>query len=107
MQAIKESEAYRNFEEAKQEVAKDPELRKKVNQFRKRNYEIQNLEDIPDLYTEMERFEEEYKEVRRDPVIRNFLQCELEICRIMQRINLNLVQAVDLDIGDFQDIIKW
>ncbi len=27
--------------------------------------------------------------------------------RIMPRINLSLVGTVDLDIGDFKDIIKW
>lgn len=105
--AVKESEAYQNFEKAKQELAEKPELRAKVMAFRKRNYEMQNLEEGKDLYVEMERLEEEYHEVRKNPVIRNYLQSELEMCRIMQRINLSLVQAVDLDIADFQDIIKW
>ena len=54
----------------------------------------------------MEKFEVEYHEVRKNPLIHEFLQAELEICRMMQRINLNLVQAVDLDIVDFQESIK-
>lgn len=106
VEAIKDSEAYRNFEEAKAQVAGEPELRDKVMAFRKRNYEMQNLEEGRDLYEEMERFEEEYREVRKNPVIRKYLQSELEICRIMQRINLKLAQAVDLDIADFADIVR-
>lgn len=106
VEAIQESEAYQNYMAAKQKVEKSPELNKKVTEFRRKNYEIQNRRDGADLYKEMERFEVEYHEIRKDPVIRDLLQYELELCRMMQRINLNLVQAVDLGITEFQDIIK-
>lgn len=106
VEAIQESEAYQNYMEAKKAVEKSPELKKKVNDFRRRSYELQNRKDGVDLYKEMERFEVEYHEIRKDPVIRDFLQYELEICRMMQRINLNLVQAINLEITEFQDIIK-
>ena len=51
--------------------------------------------------------EEEYHEIRKNQIISDYLQNELALCRIMQRINLSLVGILDLDIGDFQDIIKW
>lgn len=79
----------------------------KVMTFRRRNYEIQNLKEGMDVYTEMEQLEEEYHEIRKNPLISDYLQYELGLCRIMQRINLSLVGTVDLDIGDFKDIIKW
>ena len=83
------------------------ELREKVMTFRRRNYEIQNLKEGTDVYTEMEQLEEEYHEIRKNPLISDYLQYELGLCRIMQRINLSLVGTVDLDIRDFKDIIKW
>ena len=106
VEAIRDSDAYRKFMDVKRKVDSNPELRKKLNDFRKRSYELQNRKDGSDLYKEMERFEVEYHEIRKDPMISEFLQCEVEICRIMQRINLNLALAVDLDIADFQDSIK-
>lgn len=106
MEAIRNSEAYRDFEEIKAQVNQEPELKAKLQNFRRRNYELQNKEDCTDLFGEMERFEEEYHEMRKNPLIRDFLQYELEIIRVMQRIDLVLAQAVDLDVEDFQDIIK-
>lgn len=105
--AVQESEDYRGFEKARKELEAQPELREKVITFRRKNYEIQNLKEGTDIYTEMERLEEEYHEIRKNPVIRDYLQYELGLCRIMQRINLGLVSILDLDIGDFRDIIKW
>jgi len=106
VEAIQKSEAYQRFLDVKRKVDDHPELRTKLNDFRKRSYELQNRKDNNEFYREMERFEIEYHEIRKDPVISEFLQCEVEICRIMQHVNLKLVQAVDLDIVDFQESIK-
>ncbi len=106
VEAIQESEVYQNFEHIKKVVDKDPVLKAQITDFRRRNYVLQNQIEGIDLYKEIEQFEEEYHEVKKNPIIRDFLQYELEICRMMQRINLRLIQAVDLDIQDLQDIIK-
>ena len=37
----------------------------KGHDFRRRNYEIQNLKEGTDVYTEMEQLEEEYHEIRK------------------------------------------
>ena len=105
--AVQECEAYQGFQKARKELDAHPELREKVMAFRKRNYEIQNLKEGADVYAEMARLEEEYHEIRKNQIISDYLQNELALCRIMQRINLSLVGILDLDIGDFQDIIKW
>ena len=105
--AVRESDDYKGFAKAKAALEANPELREMVMTFRRRNYEIQNLKEGTDVYTEMEQLEEEYHEIRKNPLISDYLQYELGLCRIMQRINLSLVGTVDLDIGDFKDIIKW
>ena len=51
--------------------------------------------------------EKELEEMCIRDRISDYLQYELGLCHIMQRINLSLVGTVDLDIGDFKDIIKW
>lgn len=107
VEAVRECDAYKNFAEAREELKKNPKLWEVVQDFRKKNYEMQNLKENVDLYTEMEHLEEEYHEIRKNTVIRRYLTSELELCRIMQRINLNLIQVVDLDIVDFEDIIRW
>ena len=69
--------------------------------------EDEGLKAVSYTHLEMEQLEEEYHEIRNNPLISDYLQYELGLCRIMQRINLSLVGTVDRDIGDFKDIIKW
>ena len=104
---IKESAEYKEYKRLEAVVNMDPNLKRSIDEFRRRNYEIQNLKEGTDVYTEMEQLEEEYHEIRKNPLISDYLQYELGLCHIMQRINLSLVGTVDLDIGDFKDIIKW
>lgn len=105
--AVRESDDYKGFAKAKAAPGSQPGASGKGHDFSRRNYEIQNLKEGTDVYTEMEQLEEEYYEIRKNPLISDYLQYELGLCRIMQRINLSLVGTVDLDIGDFKDIIKW
>ena len=107
LDAIKQSEVCRNYEAAKKEVEAQPKMRAMLNDFRKKNYAIQNMHQEDELYSEIEKLEKEYHELRKIPVIWNYLQCELDVCRMMQHINLKLAGAVDLDIGDFADVIEW
>ncbi|MDO5424700.1 MAG: YlbF family regulator [Eubacteriales bacterium] len=107
VEAIRKSEVYRNYEEARIAVAADPELRKVVNEFRRRTYEIQNSEDPESIYEQMEKLEKDYYVVRKNEVMNQYLQAELAMCRTLQAINEELVQIVDFDIEDFVDTIKW
>ena len=104
--AIHRSDAYRNFMIVKEKIDKDPELKTKLNDFRRRSYELQNRKEGKDFYTEIERFEVEFHELRKETMISEFLQNEMEICRIIQQVNMDLALHVDLDIAGFQDSIK-
>ena len=55
--AVRESDDYKGFAKAKAALEANPELREKVMTFRRRNYEIQNLKEGTDVYTEMEQSE--------------------------------------------------
>ena len=61
LDAIKESEVCRNYEAAKKEVEAQPKMRAMLNDFRKKNYAIQNMHQEDELYSEIEKLEKEYK----------------------------------------------
>lgn len=105
--AIQTCRAYVQFEEAKERLKEYPELYTKVNQFRRKNYEMQSRKDDIDWFLEMENFEREHEELRRNPLVSEFLRTELHMCRMLQRINEAVAASVDLEIQDFADIIEW
>ena len=62
--ALKESDSYQKYEEVREEIAQNPELKQQLDEFRKRNYLMQ-AEEIPeDLFQEEEKMSREYKEFR-------------------------------------------
>lgn len=95
--AIQESDEYRNFQEAEEEVRKVPGLAEKIKEFCWKNYEIQNS-DAEDLYERVEEFRAQYKAFRRNPVVERYLEHELRMCRILQEVDAKLTGIVDLMI---------
>ena len=95
--AIQESTEYQNFQEAEREVRKVPGLAEKIREFCWKNYELQNS-GAEDLYEQLEAFEDQYKVFRRNPVVEQYLEHELRMCRILQQINARLTGILDLVI---------
>ncbi len=100
VQAIQECEEYRQFCVIRDKVGENPELRRKINEFRRHVFEVQNSRELMDTYGEMERIRRDYEEFRRDPLVDEFLKSELRICRILQQVTLEIAGAVDLDTQD-------
>ena len=47
----------------------------------------------------------ESEEFRKNPLVDEFLQAELCVCRIMQKITQDMVEAIDLDIDEVAERI--
>ncbi len=103
--ALKESDSYQRYEEVREVIAQNPELKRQLDEFRKRNYLIQAGETPEDLFLEEEKLNREYKEFRENELIESYLECELDICRSIQRIIQKVVVSIDMDIDDFVDEI--
>lgn len=97
VEAIQESSEYREFCAVKDKVGENPELREKINAFRRQVFDTQNSKEPLDMYGEMERIGREYEEIRQEPLVDEFLLNELKVCRILQKITFEVIRAVDLD----------
>lgn len=95
--AIRESTEYQNFQEAEKKVRSVPGLEEKIREFCRKNYEIQKTAG-DDLYERMDAFEKQYREFRRNPVVSQYLESELCICRMIQEIDVHITNAVELMI---------
>lgn len=94
---IQQSDTYKEYWQQREKLKKQPELYDKVNEFRQRNFDIQNESDSEDLFDKMEAFEREYAKFRENPMVEDFLRAELAFCRMMQDINVLLTAEIDFE----------
>jgi len=97
IRAILESDEYREFGRIRDKVREQPRLREEINRFRQHVFEVQNSQEPLDMYGEQERLCRDYDAFRRNPLVNDFLQSELRICRLIQQISMEIADSVDLD----------
>lgn len=96
--ALKDSPEYLKYQEMCEKIKQDPQKHQQVNEFRKRTYLLQNSrEQQVDLFTEIDRLQEESAPLRAQPDVTEYLAAELALCRMVQHINYRLMQEIDLD----------
>lgn len=96
-QAVKESEVYREYRRQSERVDNAGDMREKIDEYRVRNFELQNSVQTEDLLDKMDDFEREYEKFREDPLVEEFLDAELAFCRMMQDIDVKLAEAMDFE----------
>ena len=94
--AIKNSEEYLRMQRAKRKLDEFPDLKRQVNEFRVRAYQL-NKEGAPDLFEMMDHMEREYAGMRENPYVQEFLASELAVCRMFQQVNWTLLQELEFD----------
>ena len=92
---IKTDEVYREYHKELDLLRQSPELKRQVDDFRKRNYDMQMSENLD--FAKLSAFQEEFKTFRENPLVDSFLAAELDFCRMMQNINFRLVEEVDFE----------
>ena len=96
--AIQNSEEYQEFVKYKEELEQDPELLERVNAFRGNNFRLQNEANRDELFRVTEQLNRESRELRKIPQVNAFLDAELALCKLMQKICKTLTEGIDLDI---------
>lgn len=94
---LKNTGVYRDYEEQKKRINEQPELKVRVDDYRRRNYEIQTRSYPENIYDEMERFQRESEHLRDNPIVHDFLAAELALCRMIQKVTSTIVEAVSED----------
>lgn len=96
IRAILESEEYKTYESYKGMLAETPELRERVQSFRRVRMESQfsgnQGKEISDLLMS------QYSDILKNTVSANYLNAELELCKMLQVINSIIVGGVQLEL---------
>lgn len=61
---IKNTQVYKEYQLQKSKVKENPDLKRQLDQFRMRNYELQTKHCPDNLYDEMDCFQREYEQFR-------------------------------------------
>lgn len=96
--AIKESEVYQNYLQVKEQVEKDEGMCRRLNEYRARNFELHASLEGEELYNAMENFERENVAFCKEPLVNRFLSAELDVVRMIQRVEREIVDVIDLDL---------
>lgn len=97
VKAIKETDIYKGYCYQLEKIKKSPQLFESVNEYRHRNYEIQNTSQVNELFDKMDAFEKEYEKFRENPIVDDFLRAELAFCRLIQEINVMITEELDFE----------
>ena len=87
MNAIKQTDVFQNYQAAQQKVAEQPDLQKQIDDFRMKNYEMQQQYEGYELLEKSDEFTKQYAAFRENQVVDEFLSAELAFCRFMQNMD--------------------
>lgn len=95
---ILESEEYRGYLEAKENLNRNPERLQRLQTFRKKNFEAQNGCDDSTVMEELMKLTQEYQDDLEYTVVSEYLNAELRLCKVMQNVNRILVQDINMNM---------
>ena len=94
---IQHSTVYSEYMLQRDRLREYPDLKKQVDEYRQKNFQLQTQTYPEQLFDEIDRFQKEYEAFRENPIVHDFLGAELALCRMMQTINYELVKAISID----------
>ncbi|MED9972924.1 MAG: YlbF family regulator [Lachnospira sp.] len=98
---ILNSEEYKEYRRLQAEMDRIPDLKRQVDEFRMRNFELQNSQDVPDMFAAMENLNNEYADMRNQDIVNRYLMTEITFCRFVRDIYKDIAEAIDIDLDFF------
>lgn len=96
-QTIMNSEEYHKFDVYRRLLNETPELKKRVNNFREANMLMQ-MDGKAQNREELQRLAGEYEDILTNSVVREFLNAELILCKMLQQVNVMLISDIELEL---------
>lgn len=95
VQAIHNTDAYLEYQKQLARVKEQPELKRQIDEFRTRNFELQTSKDTN--FDKLDQFTRENEAFRENPLVSDFLAAELAFCRMMQGIGLYVTDQMHFE----------
>ena len=95
VQAIRNTDAYMEYRRQLGRIKEQPELKKQIDDFRTRNFELQTSKDTN--FDKIDQFTRENEAFRENPLVSDFLAAERAFCRMMQEIGLYVTDQMKFE----------
>ena len=105
LQALAVSPEVKRYEQVRSILDEREDARRVVDDYRRNVYRIQNCPDSSVHLDELNALLAQRDQIRRDPDMREYLEAELEVCRIFQHICSDVMKVADVDISGFEESI--
>lgn len=96
---IRQSNEYNHYIRTKNRLKEDEELYSALNEFRRRNFELQSSNENINMYDEITTLANEYEKILHNSKVNEFLVAEQRICRLMQDVYSSMADSLDFDFG--------
>lgn len=93
--AVLATEEYKAYTMELDKVKEFPELKEQIDDFRKRNFQLQSSTDND--FNKLEQFEKEYAAFRENILVQDFLAAEVDLCRLIQDLNMRITAALNFE----------
>ncbi len=90
--AIKATDEYAEYKNQLTKLNAFPDYKEQVDIYRHESFALQNASDLK--FENLEQFEKNYSEFIENPIVSDFLEAELNFCKMMQGINLKLAESL-------------
>ena len=104
--AIRSSEVYVRFERVKKALEGQDEKKQIIDSFRERAYRLSDSSEPLDHMDEISELFVTRRQIRKDPLIDEYLTAEHEYCRMIQQICNDLIMLSDVQIDAFEERIR-
>ena len=98
IEEIRQGETYQKYIRCERKLHEHPELLKKIDEMRVAAYRLHNGEGSGDIYTQIEQYEQKFHEYRKNPLVNEFLEAELDVCKMMQQIGTRIQGGITIRI---------
>jgi cell fate (sporulation/competence/biofilm development) regulator YlbF (YheA/YmcA/DUF963 family) len=96
---LKKTDEYSHYGICKNSIKSNPQLLDRLNEYRKKSFEIYSSnEDSYEVYENTVKLNNHYNELLNEPKIKEFLDAEIELSRIISSIYNCIATEIDIDI---------
>lgn len=96
---LKKSDVYNHYQRLQAEVEKDSELYRRVNEFRKACFIIQNKPDGPEDTGELDALYEAYDDILMNSDVRELLTAEHDMSILMNQVMDHIYSELEIDVS--------
>lgn len=93
----KNTDIYKTYQMCREELSQDAQLKQQVDEFRTKNFELQNQPNDGSLEERVQQFSDSYAWLTNQPLVRKFLDAELAFCRMIQETTDYILEQLDFD----------